>query len=156
MTLPPTDPLPAPAPDLGTAMLGLWRLVAREDHDAKGTRHIDPVLGADPLGILAFSPARFAAQFSRRDRGAPAVAAVAGANNSAAVDGYDAYFGRYTLDPGAGTITIVLEGSVAAANVGKEFIRDIRVSGGRLYIQLGTTTTAGVAVTRRLTFDRAE
>ena len=152
MILGPVAPLPPPTADLATAMLGLWRLVARADHDAAGVKHIDPVLGADPLGMLAFSPGHFAAQFSRRDRGVPGAAAGSGANNSAAVDGYDAYFGRYTLDPAAGTITLTIEGSVGAANVGKSFVRDVRVLDGRLVIQLGTTTPTGVAVTRRLTF----
>ena len=150
MTLGPVDPLPAPTSDLARTMLGLWRLVAREDHDAAGVKRIDPVLGADPLGMLSFSPGHFAAQFSRRDRSAPS--AGSGANNSAAVDGYDAYFGRYTLDPSAGTISLTIEGSVGAANVGKSFVRDVRVIDDRLIIQLGTTTPAGVAVTRRLTF----
>lgn len=153
--LPPTAPLPAPTPDLAVTMLGLWRLVARQDHDAEGNRHIDPILGADPLGMLSFSPRHFAAQFSRRDRGAPTRSAGAGANNSAAVDGYDAYFGTYTLDPAPGAITIVIEGSVGTANIGKSFVRDVRVVGGQLFIQLQTTTPAGVAVTRRLTFERA-
>lgn len=155
MILHPTAPLPPPTPELGSTLLGLWRLVAREDHDAAGARHIDPVLGADPLGMLALSGGHFSAQFSRRDRNAPAATVTAGANNSAAVGGYDAYFGRYTLDPVAGTITTTLEGSVAAANVGKEFTREIRVVDGRLYIQLATTTTAGIGVTRRLVFERA-
>jgi hypothetical protein len=159
MTLRPTDPLPPPTRDLPGAILGLWRLVAREDHDAEGTRHVDPVLGADPLGMLSFSPGHFAAQFSRRDRTTQGAGtgggAGPGANNSAAVDGYDAYFGRYTLDGAAGTITTTLEGSVAAANVGKLFVREIRVVEGRLIIQLATTSAAGVAVTRRLTFARA-
>lgn len=156
MTLGPLDPLPAPTPDLATAMLGLWRLVSREDHDAAGKRHIDPILGADPLGMLSFSRGRFAAQFSRRDRNAPGAGAGSGANNSAAVDGYDAYFGRYTLDAAAGTISLTIDGSVASANVGKSFGRDVRVLDGRLVIQLGTTTPTGVAVTRRLTFDPAD
>lgn len=155
MTLRPTDPLPPPTPELGTALPGLWRLVSREDHDSEGARHIDPVLGADPLGMLSFSPGHFAAQFSRRDRSTPSAISGPGANNSAAVDGYDAYFGRYTFDP-AGTITIWLEGSVAPANVGKEFTRDVRLVGGRLLIQLATSTTTGVPVSRRLTFERAE
>jgi hypothetical protein len=105
--------------------------------------------------MLAFSPGHFTGQFSRRDRMAPAAVTAAGANNSAAVDGYDAYFGRYTFDPAAGTITITLEGSVAPANVGKEFTREIRVVDGLLYIQLATTTASGIPVTRRLRFERA-
>lgn len=44
--------------------------MGREDYDGGGRRVIDPFLGADPLGILCFSPSRFSAQFMKRDRGA--------------------------------------------------------------------------------------
>lgn len=155
MPLHPTEPLPPPAPALATELRGLWLLSRREDHDAQGIRHIDPVLGADPIGILAFGADRFAAQFSRRDRSAPTTAVAAGANNSAAVDGYDAYFGSYRFDAAEGAIIITLEGSIGAANVGKSFTRLVRLVEGHLIIELATTTPAGVAVTRRLFFDRA-
>lgn len=155
MALRPTDPLPPPTPALGSELRGSWLLRRREDHDATGTRHIDPVLGADPIGMLTFASDTFAAQFSRRDRSGPTVAAAAGANNSAAVDGYDAYFGSYRYDAALGAIIITLEGSVGAANIGKTFTREVRIVGDQLVIQLATTTVQGVAVTRRLFFDRA-
>ena len=155
MALRPTDPLPPPTPALATELRGLWLLRRREDHDAQGTRHIDPVLGADPIGILVLGAESFAAQFSRRDRTAPVAAIAAGANNSAAVDGYDAYFGSYHFDPAQGAIVTTLEGSVGTANIGKTFSREVRVVDGQLVIQLATTTPAGIAVTRRLIFDRA-
>ena len=63
------NPLPPPAPDLGAAILGIWRLTSREDYDAGGRRLIDPVLGAEPLGIVCFAPKQFAAQFMNRSRG---------------------------------------------------------------------------------------
>jgi hypothetical protein len=136
-------------------MLGVWLLRSREDYDAQGTRHIDPFLGADPLGILSFAPHHFAAQFMNRDRSSAPAGGPAGANNSAAVNGYDAYFGTYTLDLAAGTIATRLEGSVSPANIGMVFTRAIRVVGDRLFIQLATTTPSGVAVTRTLVWDRA-
>ena len=157
------EPLPPPATDLAQSIVGLWRLVSREDYDRSGRRLIDPILGADPLGLLAFSATRFAAQFSRRDRGSAGTAAVAttsaapaqaGANNSAAADGYDAYFGSYTVDAQAGRITTHLEGSIVPANVGLTLTREIRVSGDRLYIRLETNTPDGVPITRTLTFER--
>jgi hypothetical protein len=152
----PLRPLPPPAPDLGRALPGVWKLRSREDHDEAGTRHIDPILGADPIGMLCFGPRHFSAQFSRRDRSAaaPATAATPGKNNSGAVNGYDAYFGTWTLDPAAGTITITLEGSVNPASVGQTFTRDTRVVGDELIIRLATTAADGTAVTRTLTFDR--
>jgi hypothetical protein len=136
-------------------MLGVWLLRSREDYDAQGNRHIDPFLGPDPLGILTFAPHHFAAQFMNRDRTGAPVDGPAGANNSAAVNGYDAYFGTYTLDLAAGNMITTLEGSVSPANVGMVFTRAVRVAGDRLYIQLATTTPSGVAVTRTLVWERA-
>ena len=149
--------LPAPATDLAQAMLGIWKLKTRIDLDASGQRRIDPALGADPLGVLCFAPGYFAAQFMRRDRStAPGTAPVMAPslNNSVAVDGYDAYFGTYVLDPGAGTIATTLDGSVSPANIGKTFVRRVRVVDAELIIQLDTTAADGAAVTRTLRFSR--
>lgn len=150
--------LPAPAADLAQAMLGVWKLKTRIDLDANGQRRIDPALGADPLGVLCFAPGYFAAQFMRRDRSAGAVPAAPAAapslNNSVAVDGYDAYFGTYVLDPRAGTIATTLDASVSPANIGKTFVRRVRVVDAELIIQLDTTAADGAAVTRTLRFSR--
>ncbi len=142
--------------NLGADVLGTWRLTSRVDVDAGGQRRIDPVLGADPLGMLCFSPRHFAAQFMRRDRAtaeAPAPT-VPGANNSSAVNGYDAYFGTYDLNEAAGTLLVRLEGAITPANIGRTFERRIRVTGNELTITLATTATDGTPVTRRLTFER--
>jgi hypothetical protein len=161
-------PLPPPSPDLATGLLGYWRLLAREDFDAEGRRRIDPAMGSDPLGALAFFPGQFAAQFMKRDRGGEgegagggargdegaAGKAAASANNSAAVNGYDAYFGSYTVDAANGTITVHLEGALAPQNVGQSFTRAVRVEGDRLLIRLATHAHDGTPITRTLTFER--
>jgi len=117
---------------LSARLIGMWRLESRIDLDAAGRRRIDPVLGADPLGVLCFSGDNFAAQFMRRDRSqAPAaLPAGSGANNSSAVNGYDAYFGTYTVDEAAGTMRTTLT------------------------IRLATKAVDGTPVTRTLTFAR--
>ena len=152
------DPLPPPSPDLGRAMVGSWRLLSREDYDGEGRRLIDPILGADPMGFLTFTRTSFAMQLMKRDRGeAPGSAlSTAGANNSAAVAGYDAYFGRYSVDVARGEISVTLEGSVVPANVGLKLTRDIRAAGGRLWIRLPTTAADGTPITRTLTFERMD
>jgi len=158
-----TEPLPQPTADLAHAMVGIWRLLTREDYDGSGRRVIDPVMGADPLGILSFSQTHFAAQFMRRDRGtggtsaavaAATIQATPGANNSLASNGYDAYFGTYTLDAPAGLLTTDLEGAITPANVGQSFTREIRVVGDRLSIRLATNAADGVPITRTLVFER--
>ncbi len=151
--------LPAPTRDIGKAILGIWKLQTRQDVDASGRGRFDPGLGPDPLGILCFAPGYFAAQFMKRDRssapGAVAVAPAAAAlNNSSAVGGYDAYFGTYVIDADAGTLTTVLEGSISPGNIGSKFVRDVRVAGNKLTVQLATTAPDGAPITRTLVFAR--
>jgi len=149
--------LPAPTANLAASILGMWRLKSREDVDASGQRRVDPLLGPTPLGILCFAPGYFAMQLMRRDRSAPenAQRQVQTNNNSSAVDGYDAYFGTYTLDETNGALTVHLEASISPSNIGSSFVRDIRMIDDELVIQLSTTTADdGAPITRTLTFSR--
>jgi hypothetical protein len=75
-------------------------------------------------------------------------------NNTAALNGYDAYFGTYRVDETAGTIATHLEGSISCINIAKTFIREARVVGNELIIQLKTTSVDGRAITRTNTFSR--
>lgn len=137
-------------------MLGLWRLLSREDYDRDGGRCLDPIMGSQPLGMLSFGPGHFAAQFMNPDRSGSAAAGprASGPNNSGSVNGYDAYFGSYTLDEVTGTITVRLEGALSPANIGQVLTRDIRATSDQLTIQLATTAVNGTPVTRTLTFAR--
>jgi hypothetical protein len=155
------EALAPPGLDLRRAVMGSWKLVSREDYDREGRRNIDPILGADPIGILTFTADHFAAQFMNRRRttgglkpAGSAAESPAPLNNSVAVDGYDGYFGTYILDAASGTITTTLEGSVAPANIGVRLTRDIRVEGDRLVIRLETTAFDGTPITRTNTFER--
>ena len=148
--------LPPPTTNITKAILGVWKLKSREDVDDAGQIHIDPYLGPDPLGILCFGPSHFAAQFMKRDRARPenVPQPVQAKNNTAAVNGYDAYFGTYSVDESAGTLTTYLEGSLSSANVGNVYVRNVRVVGDELIVQLPTTAADGTAVTRTNTFSR--
>ena len=136
-------PLPPLTANLAAAILGIWKLKSREDVDATEQIHIDPLLGPEPLGILCFGPGHFAAQFMKRDRSPQpnASSPVQVKNNTVAVNGYDGYFGTYTVDESAGTLTTYLEGSISPDNVGKTYVRNVRVIDDELFIQLQTTTT---------------
>jgi Lipocalin-like domain len=143
---------------LASKLIGTWRLVSREDRTAAGERRIDPGLGADPMAILVYDVAgNFAAQFMKRDRSGDdvAVAARAGVNNSAAVNGYDAYFGKYTVDEASGSVTQVLYGALSPGDVGKTVTREMRVDGDTLTIELATTSGDGEPVTRTLVWRRS-
>jgi len=142
---------------LSHALIGSWRLVSREDRTASGERRIDPGLGADPIALLVYDRGgNFAAQFMKRDRqGRTDAPAATGPNNSRAVGGYDAYFGSYTVDDAAGTVTQRLQGALSAENVGLVLTRSMRVSGDELVIQLDTASADGTPVVRTVRWTRA-
>jgi hypothetical protein len=143
---------------LSKTLIGTWRLVSREDRTASGERRIDPGLGADPIALLVYDRGgNFAAQFMRRDRQGndPGPTPVTGPNNSRAVGGYDAYFGSYTVDDAAGTVTQRLQGALSAENVGLVLTRSMRVTGNELVIRLDTASADGTPVVRTLRWTRA-
>ena len=142
--------------NLAGAIVGIWKLKARKDVDAAGKVHIDPFLGQDPLGVLCFGKTHFSAQFMKRDRSEQAIVLqpVGAENNTARVNGYDAYFGTYTVDEIGGTLTTRLEGAISPTNIGDTYIRNVRIVGDELIVQLQTTTLEGAPVTRTNTFSR--
>jgi hypothetical protein len=143
---------------LASQLIGTWRLVSREDRTEDGERRVDPGLGSDPIALLVYDAAgNFAAQFMKRDRSdtGSQAPAMAGLNNSMAVGGYDAYFGTYTVDEAARSVTQRLIGALSAGDVGKVVTREMLVDGDRLTIQLETTSASGEPVVRTLTWARA-
>lgn len=60
--------------------------------------------------------------------------------NSQPVNGYDAYFGTYTIDATSHTVTHHLEGALSAADVGKNLVREFKVSGDKLTIIVRTNS----------------
>jgi hypothetical protein len=141
---------------LSNTLPGTWELLSRIDADAEGREHPEPALGADPVAWLIYDHrGHFAAQFMKRDRGTPAPDGPAGArNNSRAQGGYDAYFGTYTVDDVAGTVTQRLLGALSGDNVGMTLTRAMDVDGDRLVIRLETAAWDGAPVTRTLTWRR--
>ena len=91
----------------------------------------------------------------RRDRSIAVSDGPSGAkNNSRAQDGYDAYFGKYTIDDASGTVTQHLLGALSRENVGAVLTRAMEVQGDTLVIRLETTAADGTPVTRTLTWQR--
>lgn len=142
---------------LSKLLPGTWILQSRIDLTANGSRHPDPLLGEDPVALLIYDEnGYFSAQFMKRDRSQPVQEARPGArNNTQAQGGYDAYFGRYSVDDASGEVTQTLLGSLSPANVGMVLTRAMQVEGDTLSIQLATTAADGTAVTRTLTWQRA-
>jgi hypothetical protein len=141
------------------ALQGCWELTRREDHSESGELKEDPGLGPDPLGLLIYHPSgHFSAQFMRRDRSPEAAPAPdlgrSGHNNTRSVGGYDAYFGRYTVDEEAHTVTQTLEGALAPDNVGVVVTRKMEVEGDVLTLRLPTTDANGDSIVRTLQWRR--
>jgi len=90
----------------------------------------------------------------KRDRTAAALTVAAGPNNSRAIDGYDAYFGRYTVDDAAGKVTQILDGALAPENIGMIVTRRMDVHRDELVIRLDTTAVDGTPIVRTLTWRR--
>jgi Lipocalin-like domain len=150
------DSLAPSTANLANAIVGVWKLKSRKDVDATGKIHIDPFLGQGPLGILCFGKTHFSAQFMKRDRSGQEIVLqpVGVKNNTARVNGYDAYFGVYTVDEIKGTLSTRLEGAISPANVGDTYVRDVRIVDDELIVRLQTTTLDGIPITRTNTFSR--
>ena len=141
------------------ALIGCWELVRREDRSASGDLVVDPGLGPDPVGLLVYDASgRFSAQFMRRDRSdqlqSAADAAATGTNNTRAIGGYDAYFGRFTVDESTHLVTQTLEGALAPDNVGVTVTRQMEVDGDDLRLELATTSATGEPIIRTLQWRR--
>ena len=74
-------------------------------------------------------------------------------DNSQSVNGYDAYFGTYTIDETKHSVTHHLEGALSAADVGKNLVREFHVSGDKLTIIVRTNSTKEKQI-RTLTWAR--
>ena len=141
-----------------TTLVGTWKLLSREDATSDGRRPTDPVLGNDPVAYLIYDAAgHFAVQFMRRDRGPAQGDAqrrpVGVGVNSSAINGYDGYFGRYTVGADS-TVIQELEGALSPDDVGKVVTRRFRITGAELVIALETTASNGESVTRTLRWQR--
>ncbi|MCB0655617.1 MAG: lipocalin-like domain-containing protein [Saprospiraceae bacterium] len=145
-----------PVFNLANEIQGTWWLESRVDVTVTGTRVIDPTLGEDPIAILVYAGDHFAAQFMKRDRTEATISQIttAGLNNTAAVGGYDAYFGTFRVDKDTSLVAHTLIGSINPSNIGLTVQRQLTVEGGKLIIRLDTTTSDGNPIVRTLTWNR--
>jgi hypothetical protein len=142
--------------NLENAIQGTWWLLSREDYTKDGQKRIDPVLGSDPVAILVYAKNYFTAQFMKKDRSTESItlATSAGNNNTAAIGGYDAYFGTYQIDEQTNQVAHTLVGSINPANIGITVYRNLEVKENKLIIKLDTTTIEGELVARTLTWKK--
>jgi hypothetical protein len=138
-------------------LVGSWRLISRVVTLEDGTPLQDPGLGKTPSGYLIYdSSGHMAAQLMRPDRPMAidcGASSPAPRENSQSVNGYDAYFGTYTIDETRHTVTHHLEGALVAADVGKHLSREFQVSGDKLTVIVRTNSPKEKQV-RTLTWER--
>ena len=134
------------AEPLSSALTGTWELIGRTTITSSG-REIPPSFG-DAIALLIYDGhGNFSAQFMRKDRQSgdqdPESGVPAAPNNSRAVGGYDAYFGKYVVDDASGSVTQTLTGSLSPENVGQVLTRRMAVENDELTIRVDTATEDG-------------
>jgi hypothetical protein len=138
-------------------MLGSWELQQRTVRRASGEVVNDPVLGENPIGRLFYDASgHMALQMMRQGR-TQAINEPSHpeqAKNVRVVLGYDAYFGSFTVDEAAGTVTHHVEGSLFPEDLGKDFTRRFRVEGDTFELNF-TSPTADGEIIRTLVFQRS-
>jgi hypothetical protein len=138
-------------PDAATAqqqalkeqLAGTWTAVSWEQVSKDGSKF--ERFGANPKGVNVFDAnGRFVVIFARSDL--PKLAAQdpmksTPAENKAIMEGSIAYFGTYTVDEAAKTITMLVETSTFPNQVGREQKRTISVSANELKLTNTTPLT---------------
>ena len=141
------------AANTATGIVGTWELVTRTVRRADGTAVVDPVLGEKPIGRLVYDASgAMSLQMMRVGRKA-AISPPANAadrSNPRIITGYDSYFGRYTVDEKAATVTHHVEGSLFPEDVGDDWVRPFTLDGDTLTLRL----TGADGLTRTLVFHR--
>ena len=102
-------------------LVGAWRLVGYQfDSD-----QVDPNRGGHPVGLLQYDTnGSMGVQIMPdRPRAKYATTLPTGEEARSAMLGYTAYFGTYTVDERAHTVTHHREGSINPGDVGRELVR---------------------------------
>jgi hypothetical protein len=141
-------------------LVGAWKLVSIEEFDAEGNQVVPMDYGPEPIGMLMYAAAgNMSAQAMRRDRPKLASDDVHLADPEqakAALTGYNAYFGTYTIDPAEGIVTHHVEGAMIPNWEGSQQRRKFTISGDTLVLEPPTFEAAGQQRTRRLTWERVK
>jgi N-acetylglucosamine-6-sulfatase len=140
-------------------IIGTWKLVSIEDHTPNSPRR-----EYHPTGYIIYdATGRMAVQITRRsDRAKFASEEFAQATTeerAAAFSSYAAYYGTYTINEAAGTITHHIEGSLTPNDVGKDWVRYFKLSGNRITLIPAETNDGRPATSspvRSLTWERVQ
>ena len=141
----------------GGQLVGTWKLISRVVRLEDGTA-VQEGLGTTPKGYLIYDASgHMAVQLLRPDRPTAIDCSTSGSaqsdNSPQLLNGYEAYFGTYTIDETNHTVTHHLEGALAAADVGRNLLRQFQVSGDKLTIVVRTSSPKERQI-RTLTWQR--
>ena len=138
-------------------LVGTWKLTGAEFWWPDG--QVADLYGSAPTGTLIYGAGGdMAVQIMRADR--PPFAAGDFRDGSidelrAAVAGYIAYFGRYTVDEATHTVTHHMRGSLVPNWVGHDLTRVVELAGNRLTLRTAAPMpTAGQTAMGALMWDR--
>lgn len=145
-----------PANDVRRQLIGTWAAVSIEDHMSDGRPHT-PSFGSRPVGFLTYDAAgRMTAQLMNPERAKVALGAASAEQVKAALAGFLAYSGTYTVDPARGVILHHVDCALDPADLGTDKVRRYVLEGDRLtltvspYNDNGTMVESRTLVWRRL------
>lgn len=142
--------VPSGQATLRSQLIGHWRLVSTEQ-----VREGEPTtasLGAAPVGTIVYTAdGHMQAQLTTaaREKVRPADATPAQAR---ALARYTAYFGTFTVDEAAATVTHRRDGTFGPGE--RDFVRTIALNGNRLVLTTPTTVVDGRKRFARITWER--
>jgi hypothetical protein len=137
-------------------LLGTWRLVSFEARDSKD--QLQYPLGKHVFGQLIYdADGNMSAHVMSNDR--PLFAANdpgrgTDAEVRAAFDGHASYFGTYTIDPSAQTVTHHVRGSSYPNWIGSDQLRRFKFDGSRLLLSTPPLVSGGESLEYVLTWER--
>ncbi len=142
--------------------VGTWRLVGL--NGARPTTGSANAASDQPTGTIIYDDTGHVAVQILYKLNAPKFAAGPSAGpmeeKSAAFDRYTAYWGTYTVDPKAGTITHHIEAALNPSNIGKDNLRYYELKGNRLTLNNPDDGKGGFRnrndVSRQLIWERIE
>lgn len=149
-----------PAQSIKDQFIGAWRLVSIETMRANG-EVIYPFYGKHPDGMLMYDASGWMSVqiVSDPKPTTPTAAtresflAAPAADKVKAIDGYYAYYGTWTVDPAAATVTHHIRESLYPAERGEDGVRKFTLEGNRLTLT-ARSHEMGEDHVRRLVWER--
>lgn len=147
----PVPPGVAAQPSLRSQLVGHWRLISSEQV-REGEAPVFS-LGPSPTGMITYTEdGHMQAQLASTIRPKVRAADATVEQQRELLRTYTAYFGSYTVDEAARTVTHHRDGSQVPGE--RDFVRAIEIHGNRLVLTTPTTVVAGKKRFARITWER--